>query len=153
MNEIVWNESKKYRVTSEFERVYLHRLDGQEPPVVIGDFYGEPKGALILADESFVFMFGAGFILYHLSEPFQSYEYNRESNQWVERFRETGEIWWIDKATQEFATTILFRVTEPEKKAAIYRFWIPPFAVEQIGHPGVYVNNHALRFFQEEEQQ
>ena len=151
MNEQMLAESENFKVVSEFEAVSLVRKSGSfsnaRDKIIIGDFYGDPTGAVILVDESFVLCFGAGFILYQLAEPFEPYEYGKFSAQWVEKFRGPENIWWIDKAQQEFANTFLFRVSEGDDHAGIYRLKLPEIAVEQLGTPGTYTNTKILERF------
>lgn len=151
MNEKILAESENFKVISEFEVVTLVRKSGlfsnKRSEVIVGDFYGDPAGAVILADESFVLSFGAGLILYQLAEPFEPYEYSKGSTQWIEKFRLPEDIWWIDKVQQEFSNTFLFRVAENDKRAGIYRLKLPDIAVEKLGTPETYTNTKIIDHF------
>lgn len=151
MNERTLAESKNFKVVSEFEVVTLVRKSGSfsnmRDNIIVGDFYGDPAGAVILENEKFVLSFGAGLILYQLTEPFEPYEYGKRSLQWIEKFREPEDIWWIDKAQQEFVNTFLFRVVENNKHDGIYRLKLPDIAVEQLGTLGTYTNTKILDSF------
>ena len=51
MNDVILAQSATYYIDSEFETVWLHRRDGGMHRVVIGDFYGDSKAAVIDAAE------------------------------------------------------------------------------------------------------
>lgn len=61
----------------------------------IGDFYGNAEMAIISEDEKFCAICGCGIIVYFFQEPFEEYEYHKETSQWKEwgRKKESEEIW------------------------------------------------------------
>ncbi len=88
-------ECYDYKVTSEDETVYLEKKGTQCEPVIIGDFYGNPRCAIIL-NEDYVVMGGCGMIIYKIEEPLEEYQYNTgENKQFTEMFRDPKDIWWI----------------------------------------------------------
>lgn len=95
--EKILAESRNYAIISEFESVYLKRPDGTK--LLIGDFYGDPKGALIDRDERFVIMYGCGLIVYYLRPPFEGYSYGLETDQWNE-FGRDEPVRWIENVVQ-----------------------------------------------------
>ncbi len=73
-------ESNNYKVVSEYETVTLvNKRTGLS--VNIGDFYGDPQGALIDLNERFAVMYGCGLIVYFIREPYECYSYNKETSQ------------------------------------------------------------------------
>ncbi|MBQ5331825.1 MAG: hypothetical protein J6K92_00990 [Oscillospiraceae bacterium] len=95
--EKILAESRNYTVISEFESVYLKKIDGTK--ILIGDFYGDPIGALIDRDERFVIMYGCGLIMYYLRPPFEEYSYSSETDQWYE-FGRDEPVRWIENVVQ-----------------------------------------------------
>lgn len=94
-------ESEHYRITSEHEMVYLEFKTQQRDSITIGDFYGNPDCAMILASEEYAVIAGCGFIVYSLKEPFAKYVYSLPDNiQYFERYREPGNIKWIEAVYQ-----------------------------------------------------
>ncbi len=91
-------KSKNYIVTHTYETVYLTNKS-HPSKIIIGDFYGDPNGAIIDADERFVVMYGCGIILYFLQPPFQAYSYETNTSQWLEWGR-IEPIMWVDKVIQ-----------------------------------------------------
>jgi len=87
-------ESKKYMVTSDYEIVTLTVKNTHEK-IQIGDFYGDPEGAIISADEKFCVMYGCGIIVYFLKKPFENYQYNSKTPQWKEwgRTNANNSVW------------------------------------------------------------
>ncbi len=61
-------QSRHYKVWHEYETVYLE-LESSER-VIIGDFYGDPNGALIDWAERWCLVYGEHLLLYHLKPPF-----------------------------------------------------------------------------------
>lgn len=94
-SENILDESKNYIVTHTYETVYLINKFNYSK-IIIGDFYGEPNGAIIDADECFVVVYGCGVILYFLQPPFQEYSYETNTSQWLEWGR-IKPIMWVDK--------------------------------------------------------
>lgn len=89
-------ESNNFIVYNEYEGVFLkNKLTGQE--VQIGDFYGDPQGAIISADEQYCLMFGCGVIIYYLKLPFEPFQYHTKSAQWEVWGREgNSEDVWVE---------------------------------------------------------
>lgn len=85
-------ESKNYTITSEYEKVYLYNK-ADSSSRVIGDFYGDPEGALIDKQERFAVMFGDGVIVYRLCPPFRAYSCDTECEQWTEYGRYEPVMW------------------------------------------------------------
>lgn len=85
-------ESRNYIVFYEFESVIL-KIKKSKKEILIGDFYEEPKMALISEKEDFCAVCGCGIIIYYLHTPFIEYEYNKKANQWKEWGRNNKIIW------------------------------------------------------------
>jgi len=77
-------ESENYKVTSEYESVYLEFKNSDRESIYIGDFYGDPTGAIISKGERYVAMSGYGIIIYKLNEPFAEFKYDTSSEQYIE---------------------------------------------------------------------
>ncbi len=75
-------QSSRFRVWNEYEATYLRHPTGSD--TVIGDFYGDPKCALIDQNEQWCVVGGAGLIVYRLQPPFDTYHYFTDSPQWSE---------------------------------------------------------------------
>ncbi|MDE6780402.1 MAG: hypothetical protein K2J40_02955 [Ruminococcus sp.] len=90
-------ESKNYIVYNDYEIVLLkNKSDGSE--IIIGDFYGDPCGALIDTEEKFILMYGCGVIIYYLPA-YEEYQYNIKTPQWDEFSRENP-VMWVENAVQ-----------------------------------------------------
>jgi len=74
MIENLLAESAHFKIIGEFEIVKLKRWGKRT--TIIGDFYGDPSGALIDQQEKWCLMYGAGIIIYFLRPPFQEYSYH-----------------------------------------------------------------------------
>ncbi len=118
-------ESTNYIVTNNHETVYLHFKDAHRKPVIIGDFYGDPDGAIISYCEHYVAMVGCGVIVYLLKEPFDEYNYETESAQYYEFHRYPDDIWWACGVHQNSVDSedIWFRfyIETDTQKVAVYR--------------------------------
>jgi hypothetical protein len=136
-------ESRNYKVISEFETVWLSRKAGwirrrvdESSTIIIGYFYGDPKGAIITTDESCVIMYGRGLIIYRLQEPFEPFAYDVETPQWSELLREVShgmdKSWWIDSLEQETYSTILFETDKWGNHAGKYRLNLENLAIEKL---------------------
>ena len=88
-------ESNNYKVTHEYETVYLHFKNENRMPVCIGDFYGDPECAIISLNENFAAMGGCGIIVYFLRGPFEEYSYAKTSAQFYEFHRNPNDIWGV----------------------------------------------------------
>lgn len=85
-------ESKHYMVYSEYESVTM-LIKATKKELLIGDFYGDPQGAIIAEDETYCIMWGCGVIIYYLTEPFKEYEYEIKTKQWNEWGRDKPIVW------------------------------------------------------------
>ncbi|MBQ9696703.1 MAG: hypothetical protein IJV58_09795 [Oscillospiraceae bacterium] len=86
MNERILAESEQYRIEAEYESVLLTVKESGRT-VCIGDFYGDPAGALLDADGRFAVLYGCGVIVYFLHHPYAPYQYDTLHPQWFERYR------------------------------------------------------------------
>lgn len=80
-------ETKNIKVTGDFEVVTLDSKD--ESDLVIGDFWGDPEGAIIDWNERWIAMYGCGIIIYKLGGLNTPYSYNTPCDQWIELFRDS----------------------------------------------------------------
>lgn len=87
-------ESNNYKVVGEYETVTLINKR-TALSVSIGDFYGDPQGAVIDTYERFAAIYGCGLIVYFIREPFENYSYGKETSQWFEVGRNEP-VMWID---------------------------------------------------------
>lgn len=85
-------ESEHYVVINEYETVSLIDKITHEK-TIIGDFYGDPEGAIIDSNERFVVMYGCGLIVYFLRTPYEEYTYNKKTTQWFEIGRYEPVMW------------------------------------------------------------
>ena len=90
--------SDQFRILHEYETVWLE-AEGRGR-IVIGDFYGDPKMAIIDAGERWCVIGGCGLIIYFLQEPFDHYAYNEISTQYREVGRAHPNIWWVNAIEQ-----------------------------------------------------
>ena len=111
-------ESKKYIITNEFEVVYL-KLKETNEITIIGDFYGDPEMALISEDESLCAVCGCGIIVYYLKNPFTPYQFENNSEQWLEFGREPDKEIWITNM-QFIGENMIEIVTEKSDKIILY---------------------------------
>lgn len=81
-------------VDHEFETVWAY-VPGVAGRPVIGDFYGEPRGAAIDDAERWCVMVGCGVIVYKLTGPWQEYNYDLVTDQWWEAYRGPDDILWM----------------------------------------------------------
>lgn len=88
---------EKYIVYNEYETVCLFDKNANRYIDDIGDFYGDPTGAIINDDETLCVMYGEGVIVYRLQEPFESFMYGRKTSQWIVYGRENPKkIKWVE---------------------------------------------------------
>lgn len=97
-------ESGRYKITNEYETVYLEDKMNHRK-IVIGDFYGDPDGAVIDRNERFAVVYGCGVIVYFLHSPFTEYAYSARTEQWLECGREDP-VMWVNEAIQTDDHTI-----------------------------------------------
>lgn len=95
---MVLAESKQYKITNECETVYLEDKISHIK-IVIGDFYGDPEGAVIDRNERFAVVYGCGVIVYFLHSPFTEYAYSTRTDQWLEFGREEP-VMWVNEVIQ-----------------------------------------------------
>jgi hypothetical protein len=89
--------SGRYTVESECEVVELRGAD--RPNLRIGDFYGDPRAAVIDRRGRWVVTIGCGYIVYYIRKPFTDYASNRVDPQWSEGYNHPGQYAWIDAIT------------------------------------------------------
>lgn len=123
-------QSNHYKISSEYEVVWLERI-GHES-TVIGDFYGDPVGAIIDAKERWCVVFGTGLIIYYLREPFQRYQYNMSIDQWKECFREPQDTWFIEAVHQTGDEKIRLVVDLNSERAGIYELTMGSMSIERV---------------------
>jgi hypothetical protein len=99
MRNNILTQSGRYLISNSYETVYLE-FDNRK--VCIGDFYGDPEGAIIDKNETWVCIYGAGLILYYLKEPFSEYNIgrNKTQTQWKEWGCKGKNIIWIKNIHQ-----------------------------------------------------
>ena len=91
-------QSRQYRITSENEAVYLTLPSGQV--VCMGDFYGDPRAALIPWHEEWCIVVGCGLLVYYLHAPFAANTSSIATPQWTELFRTAHQEWWFEAVYQ-----------------------------------------------------
>lgn len=126
-------ESENYRVSSEYETVFLTRksapLRASSRDIYIGDFYGDPCAAVIDAAERFVISVGCGLIVYRLAEPFTPYSYGAPNAQWIELFRDKpGQALSLCDIVQTAENVFIFQVAEGNE-SGFYQFSWPGLRV------------------------
>lgn len=90
-------ENRNYIVYNDYETVFL-RKKSDNSEITIGDFYGDPAGALIDEEEHFIAIYGCGVIIYYLPA-YEEYDYHIETPQWDE-FGRSEPVMWVDSAVQ-----------------------------------------------------
>lgn len=92
-------ENRRYKIIGNYETVSL--IDKTtNAGVIIGDFYGDPQGALIDPDERFAVTYGCGLIVYFLRPPFAEYAYDTQTSQWLELGR-SEPVKWVENVLQK----------------------------------------------------
>ena len=84
-------ESVHYEIYKEYEVVLL-KIKSSDQIVPVGDFYGDIEKVIISPTEEYCIMAGCGVIIYQLKAPYTPYEYEKNTNQWKEWYRD-GSIW------------------------------------------------------------
>ena len=110
-----------YNFLAEYEDITVHGEfeyalisgKGIGSNVCIGDFYGDPSCACIDTNRKWCVVGGKGLIVYYLKEPFESYQYDTETSQWKELFRDPEATIWVEEITQLDEETVKF-ITEDE---------------------------------------
>lgn len=118
MNDLA--QSKTYRVSHEYEVVFLKRLDGKQ--IVVGDFHGDPSCAAISPNETWCAMAGAGLIVYFLREPFEAYRYDHPSCQWIEFGRNKDDLWYIERLEVRSESELVFTTHSNDDRPGTYVF-------------------------------
>lgn len=85
-------ESSHYRITSEFETVFLEDTINRTK-IVIGEFYGDPEGAFIDRSERFAVVYGCSLLVHPLDPSCRAIR--KEF-----RFGQNEAIQWIEHAAQ-----------------------------------------------------
>ena len=99
-------ESEHYIVKGDYESSNLYRKSDGKRVAGIGHFYGDPEAGIIDKNEKFCVVVGCGVIVYRIKEPFQEYDYDKESEQWYEFGRGPENIYWVDEVQQIGDTTV-----------------------------------------------
>ncbi len=97
MNKLA--ESEHYEVYKEYETVFL-KAKSSDKIISIGDFYGDVAKAIISPEEEYCIMAGCGVIVYRLKAPYIPYEYEKNTSQWRELYRD-GNVWIMDIALRD----------------------------------------------------
>jgi hypothetical protein len=89
-SRIFWR-SARLTVEGAFESVWAYgsKLPGQ---LVVGDHYGDVTGAAVDDAERWCVTVGCGVIVYKLAEPWLEYNYDLETDQWWEMYREPEDM-------------------------------------------------------------
>ncbi len=106
-------ESLHYQIYKEYETVFL-KIKSSDKIVSIGDFYGDVVKVIIPPTEEYCIMAGCGIIIYQLKEPYIPYEYEKETNQWKEWYRD-GNTWIEDIVWQNDILTVQIETGEQKK--------------------------------------
>lgn len=92
-------QSQHYAITSKYETVFLTGSDEQE--IIVGNFYGDPKAAVIDWNEQWCVVVGAGIVGYYLQEDFQTYTHSTVTNRGFAFFQgSSASTWWIEAVYQ-----------------------------------------------------
>ncbi len=86
-------ESSRYRITSEFETVFLEDKINHTR-ILIGEFYGDPEGAFIDRKERFAVVYGCSLLVYPFDPSCQAIRKEftsgqNEANLWIEYAAQT----------------------------------------------------------------
>lgn len=106
------DEAESYIIHSEFETVWLTHKSADRPDVCIGDFYGDPAGAAISPTEGTCVAYGCGAIVYRLSPPFEDYQYDQSTPQWLEVGRDPSNTLWVNHARYLSDTVIALALND-----------------------------------------
>ena len=122
--------SEHFAVSYDQEIAYLEPTDGRR--VVIGDFYGNPKSAVIDWEEKWVVVVGCGLILYWLREPFRACASPTHLAQCREFHRLAPDAWWIEAVYQTSETTVRIVVEATGDHAGVYQFNVEDGSIHRI---------------------
>ena len=110
-------QSKNFIIQNEYESVFLTKKGSK---IIIGDFYGDPKDAIIDFKERWGVVVGCGLIIYYFREPFEAYS-EKKSSQWDELFRTKDDEWWIETVYQVSENEIRFVVDPNSEYRELYQ--------------------------------
>ncbi len=99
-SEIILAESENYYIVGAYEQANLYRKSDDKYVCCVGQHYGDPLDALIDKNEKFCVVVGCGVIVFRLKEPFESYVYDKECDQWYEFGRDPKNVDWIISVKQ-----------------------------------------------------
>ena len=94
---IILAKSEDYSVKRQCEEAQLIFNFQERRSICVGDHYGDVQCASISPNQRWCVTCGAGIIIYHLIEPFQSYEYDQQTTQWYEYGRDPNETDYIER--------------------------------------------------------
>lgn len=131
MHRKLLTQSENFRITYEFENLFLEFKKIHKVPVTIGWFYGQPECAMISVDEKYAVIGGCGLVIYFLQEPFKGLEI-QPNPQIVEMFNQPNNHWEIEAIYQSGTDNIYnddnnlnsdnFRFVRAEgEKVSVYR--------------------------------
>jgi hypothetical protein len=130
MAQRILAQSKNYRITSEYETVWLKSINDTQ--IVIGDFYGDPENAVIDVKERWCIVFGAGLIVYYLRKPFQPYQHNCATNQWKEIFRKPDDARFIETVYQVGDNQVRFVADLNDEYAGVYELTLKDLSIQKL---------------------
>ena len=106
-------ESIHYEIYKEYETVFL-KIKSSDKSIPIGDFYGDVAKVIISTTEKYCIMVGCGVIIYQLKAPYIPYEYEKNTNQWREWYRD-GNVWIENIVLQDDILTMQMETGEEKK--------------------------------------
>ncbi len=77
-------------------------------------------------------MGGVGLIVYFLKEPFEPYQYDYSTAQWMEFGREQNNLWWIESIKAISEEQIVFTIDPNGDRAGTFSFNIATGEVEKV---------------------
>ena len=92
-------QSKNYKLYGIYEEAHLEgaNIDGH---IIVGDFYGSVDCACIDQNEKWCISGGNGIVIYRLESPYENYQYNKNTTQWKELWRDEKD-WYPEVIYQE----------------------------------------------------
>lgn len=119
-------QSRHFKVLHEFETVYLELESGER--IVIGDFYGNPSGALIDWAEKWCLVYGKHLLLYYLKPPFSPFAWGSATEQYQVLF----ERWWFESAYQTGDDVVRLVADVYGARAGLYELEITSLNIRQL---------------------
>lgn len=110
-------ENEKIKIVGEYEETFFINKKSKSK-ILIGDFYGDPQVAIIDKKEKFCAIGGCRLIIYYLSNPYESYSYEKQTLQWKEMFRDGKEV-WVEDIKQVDDSTIEIEFNEMKNSLLI----------------------------------